>query len=139
MNIIEEIKQRGAFSLAGDAETLDPDSHTSAGAQFLTSVRDATIERIEWAVENDGLTLVEAAEDFRDGDAIGEVADGAPSIYTHQVWQEFVDLGAYREDLEPHDLNGDDLSKIAGIALYHVAWRLASVLAEEIIDNAEEN
>ncbi|AKY03376.1 hypothetical protein FDI81_gp69 [Streptomyces phage Hydra] len=139
MDIIEDIKQRGAYSLAGDADTLDPDGHTSAGALLLTSVRDAVIEAVEWRVENDGLTLAEAAEDVQDGDAIGEIADSAPSVYTHQLWQEFVDLGGYREDLEPHDLNGDDLSKIAGIALYHIAWRLASVLLDEIIENAEEN
>ncbi|ANT41072.1 OCR-like antirestriction protein [Streptomyces phage Nanodon] len=139
MNIIEDIKQRGPYSLAGDAETLSPDDHGSAGAQLLVGVRNAVVEAVEWRVENDGQTLAEAAEEVRDGDAIGEIADGAPSVYTHQLWLEFVDLGGYREDLEPHDLNGDDLNKVAGIALYHIAWRLASVLLDEIIENAEEN
>ncbi|QYW07913.1 OCR-like antirestriction protein [Streptomyces phage RedBear] len=139
MNILEDIKQRGAYSLAVTADTLSPDDHASEGAKFLTDLRDDLVERIEWEVEHNELTLVEAAEAVRDGDALGEVADEAPSVYTPQVWAQFVDLGAYHEDLEPHDLNGDDLSKIAGIALYHVAYRLASTLLEEIIENGEEN
>lgn len=138
MSIIEDIKGRSAFSLAADADTLSPDSLESVGARFLTSVRDSVIEAVEWRVENDGLSLVEAAEEVRDGDAIGEIADGAPSVYTHQLWSEFLDLGGYNEDLEPHELNGDDLNKIPGIALYHIAWRLASVLLEEIVDADSE-
>jgi hypothetical protein len=135
MSIIAEIKGRNAYELARDADTLSPDTSESAGAKFLLSVRDSVIERVEWLVDNDGLSLVEAAEEVRDGDAIGEIADGAPSVYTHQVWTEFLDLGGYREDLEPHDLNVDDLSKIPGIALYHIAYRLASTLLEEIADS----
>jgi hypothetical protein len=135
MSILDDIKGRHVYGLAADAETLDPDGEDSPGARLLASVRDAVVEAVEWRVENDGLSLVEAAEDVRDGDAIGEIADGAPSVYTHQVWTEFLDLGGYREDLEPHDLNVDDLSKIPGIALYHIAWRLASVLLEEIADS----
>ncbi|AOQ27116.1 OCR-like antirestriction protein [Streptomyces phage Brataylor] len=139
MNIIEEIKQYGPYSLASEGETLDPDDHSSPGSHFLVSVRDAVIERVEWEVEHNELTLVEAAEAVRDGDALGEIADGAPSVYTYQLWQEFVDLGGYREDLEPHDLNVSDMDKIPGIALYHIAYRLASVLLEQIIENGEEN
>ncbi|WJN62770.1 Ocr-like antirestriction protein [Streptomyces phage phiScoe15] len=135
--ILDDIKGRSAFSLASDADTLSPDSDTSVGADFLRSVRDSVIEAVEWRVEHDELTEAEAAEEVRDGDAIGEIADGAPSVYTHQLWSEFLDLGGYNEDLEPHELNLDDLSKIPGIALYHIAWRLASVLLEEIIDAAE--
>jgi hypothetical protein len=135
MSILEDIKGRHVYSLAADAETLDPDGEDSPGARLLSGVRDAVIEAVEWRVENDGLSLTEAAEEVRDGDALGEIADGAPSVYTHQVWTEFLDLGGYREDLEPHDLNVDDLSKIPGIALYHIAYRLASVLLEEIADS----
>jgi hypothetical protein len=134
MSILEDIKGRHVYSLARDAETLDPDGEDSPGARLLSSVRDSVIEAVEYKV-SEGLTLVEAAEDVRDGDELGEIADGAPSVYTHQVWTEFLDLGGYREDLEPHDLNVDDLNKIPGIALYHIAYRLASTLLEEIADS----
>jgi hypothetical protein len=135
MSIIEDIKGRHIFSLARDAETLDPDGEDSPGARLLSSVRDSVIEAVEWKVENDELTPAEAAEEVRDGDELGQIADSAPSVYTHQVWTEFLDLGGYREDLEAHELNLDDLSKIPGIALYHIAYRLASVLLEEIADS----
>ncbi|AFV51386.1 hypothetical protein FDG66_gp66 [Streptomyces phage phiCAM] len=135
MSIIEDIQGRSAYSLASDADTLCPDSLESPGARLLSSVRDSVIEAVEWKVEHDGLSLTEAAEEVRDGDELGEIADGAPSVYTHQVWTEFLDLGGYNEDLEPHDLNVDDLNKIPGIALYHIAYRLASVLLEEIADS----
>ncbi|WLW38545.1 hypothetical protein [Streptomyces phage Vanseggelen] len=134
MSIIEDIKGRGPVRLAGDAETLDPDTQDSPGARFLKSVRDSVVESVEYVAGSDGLSLAEAAEFVRDGDAIGEIADSAPSVYTHQLWSEFLDLGGYREDLEAHELNVADLNVIPGVALYHIAWRLASVLLEEIID-----
>ncbi|AOQ27045.1 OCR-like antirestriction protein [Streptomyces phage Goby] len=136
MDIIESIKQRGAYSLASDADTLSPDDHRSAGALFLIQVRDSLLEEIEWRVNN-GWTVKDSAEDIRDHDGYGVIADQAPSIYTNEVWKQFVDLGGYNEDLEPHDLNAGDLSKIPGIALYHIAWRLAEVLTEEIIESFE--
>ncbi|WJN63479.1 Ocr-like antirestriction protein [Streptomyces phage phiScoe56] len=135
MDIIADIKGRTAYSLAVDADTLSPDSDTSVGADFLRSVRDSVIERVEWLVEHDELSLVEAAEEVRDGDALGEIADGAPSVYTHRAWSEFLDLGGYNEDLEPHEISGDNLNQVPGIALYHIAYRLASHLLEEIADS----
>ncbi|QDK03791.1 OCR-like antirestriction protein [Streptomyces phage Werner] len=139
MDIMADIKGYGPYWLAREADTMEPDDHNSAGALFLASVRDSVIERVEWEVEHNELTLVEAAEEVRDGDALGEIADGAPSVYTYDAWKQFVDLGAFREDLEPHELKMSELDKVAGIALYHVAYRLASVLLEQIIENGEEN
>ena len=136
MDIIEEIKQRGPYSLAGAAETLSPDTHRSAGALFLVRVRDSLLEEIEWRVNN-GWTVLDAAKDFVDNDGYGVVADQAPSVYTHELWSQFADLGGYREDLSDHDLNVDELDKIPSLALYLIAWRLAEVLTEEIIDVIE--
>ncbi|WJN62923.1 Ocr-like antirestriction protein [Streptomyces phage phiScoe23] len=139
MTILNEIKEYGAYRLARLADTGNPAEHWSAGAKLLTGVRDSVIEAVEYELD-DSVTLAEAAEAVRDGDSLGEIADGAPSIYTAELWNQFHDLSAWQEDLE--ELGGEptnDLNKQAGLAVYLIAYRLASVLLEEIIENDEEN
>lgn len=135
--ILDDIKGRTYYRLASDADSGTPDSEISHGAHFLRGVRDSVIEAVEWKVEHDGLTLQEAAEDVRDGDGIAEIADGAPSVYTYELWTQFTDLAGWTEDLEAHELNvnAGELDRIPSIALYHIAWRLAQVLLDEIADS----
>ena len=56
---------------------------------------------------------------------ISELADSAMTVYTHDIWLEFVDLCAYREDVE--DLGGD-MNERATYALYSIAHRLMHTL-----------
>ena len=62
------------------------------------------------------------------------VADDAPSIYTHQRWQEFVDLAAYLEDPSEYGIDLTDSERYAGVCLYMIAERLVRAL----VDEAEE-
>ncbi len=104
------------WQLARLADCADPDTLTSAGAQFLQSVEGAY-------------------EDMRENEAtaddVHEYADGAVPIYTHEVWATFADLAAWNED--PSELIGDqgDMTKGATVALYMIAERLLSALLGE--------
>ena len=95
----------------------------SPGARLLRHVANAVAEHIEYA-----------GEKF---DA-HEIADGAPSVYTWERWQEFVDLAAWRED--PDDLGaGDDMTERAGVCLYIIAERLAKALVQYAVETADED
>jgi hypothetical protein len=136
MSTIEDIKGYSAYKLAALADVFCPDSDESEGARLLSSVRDSVIERVEYLIETDELSLEDAVEEIRDGDALGEIADGAPSVYTHRLWTEFLDLGGYREDLSDHDLTvgADNLERVPSLALYLIAWRLADLLLDELAE-----
>ncbi|MGH7612223.1 MAG: hypothetical protein ACREN4_09415 [Candidatus Dormibacteria bacterium] len=108
--------------LASLAECHSPDNRESAGTVFLRHVAEAVAEQID-----DGQDL--AADDL--SDTISEIADGAPDVYTHQRWLEFVDLCAYEEDISELAGAEADLTKLAGYALYQIADRLARALFEE--------
>jgi hypothetical protein len=123
----KDIESRKAWSLARDAECGDPDSTESAGALLLTGVRDAVLDLFD-------------ADDINDGsDTIHEIADGAPSVYTHRRFQEFVDLQAYQEDPTELGSDGSDMTEAAGICLYIIAERLARSLWDELAEAAAED
>lgn len=123
-NTAEEAAQRVAamevFELARLADCVSPDSATSPGASFLDGVRRAVLDAVAYGQDRD--------------DSIPEIADGAPSVYTHGRWQEFLDLAAYQED--PRELADGfkDMTDSAHACLYLIAERLASALWDELED-----
>jgi len=119
------------YHLASLADTASPDHPLvdnaqafppSPGAIFLHRVEDATAEAI---VNAEG-------EDVND--LVHEVADSCVPIYTHELWQTFVDLAAYNEDV---GTEYGDLTSLASLALYGVACRLVEALVAEWIDEKE--
>lgn len=131
-----QITQLTSWQLAKLAGCSDPDAHDgigfgdapgtvedaigSPGAQFLRNVEDDVNDR-----------------DEVDEDTAHEIADANVPVYTHELWQTFVDIAAYNEDVT--ELAGevpDDLSKVASIALYMIAERLASALIQARNENA---
>ncbi|WJN62849.1 Ocr-like antirestriction protein [Streptomyces phage phiScoe2] len=139
-DILSEIKGETHWSLSVDAESGTPDSDESAGARFLSGIRDSVIEAVEWRVEHSEMTLTEAVEDIRYDGTDGEIADGAVPIYTYDKWQTFTDLTAWTEDVsEIADTSVySDLDTQAGWALYLIAYRLVAKLLQDIEDNAGE-
>lgn len=125
--ILDEIKGRNAYHLAGDADCATPDSLTSAGAVFLNYVRDRVVELFEAIDEWESFAADETSID--DDDSVRKIADNAPDIYTHTKWQEFVDLAAWQEELETET---SDMNSGASIALYQIADRLAWALVREV-------
>lgn len=127
---LENIQAMTAFRLANEVDCGCPDTDESAGADLLRSVRDSFVD----AVENDPATWL-TEDDW--ADAVHEIADGAPSIYTHRKWLEFVDLTAYNEDLDDLGGTSGDMERDAGVALYIIADRLVHRLHEMLMDDDE--
>jgi hypothetical protein len=99
---------------------------------MLDSVRSATIDAIDYA-DTDSTDDIRAIE-------TSEIADSGPSVYTHACWSQFVDLGAYREDIsEWGEPDGSDLESIARLALYMVADRLARAIIEYVADTIDSD
>lgn len=123
-----EIAEMSAYELATIAECYAPNSLDSAGAKFLTNLRDATIESIEGALcdGEEPAAVVESAAAF-------ELTDGAPDVYTHQRWLEFVDLGAWEEEIEI-STDGAEMTALAGAALTQIAERLVRALVDIVQD-----
>ncbi|AGM12245.1 OCR-like antirestriction protein [Streptomyces phage Danzina] len=136
MSILRDIKQYGAYRLASLADTGTPENHWSEGGKLLISVRDSVLEAVEFELDS-AASLAEAAEAVRDGDSLGEIADGAPSVYTATLWKEYVDLDAWQEDLSEYGEPNWDMTKNAGLAIFLIAHRLATVLLDEIIESGE--
>jgi hypothetical protein len=112
------------WQLARMAECSDPDANDSAGARFLDSVYDSTMEALAYGPV--------------DQEEVFEIADAAPDVYTCQRWQEFVDLAAWQEDTSELG-RGDDMTQEAGIALYLIAERLAWAIVNDHQDNASDD
>ena len=135
--ILDSIKSYNPFTLAHMAECGSPDDAGSAGAGFLTRVRDALVESVEDKWTN-GTPLADAVEAVRDGEAAHRIADEAPDIHTHARWRQFIDLTAYNEDISEYGEPSDDMTENAGVALYIIANRLVHVLLDEIEENAPQ-
>lgn len=87
------VKALSANELSKLADSMSPDSATSPGASMLKSVRTATIESIEYGdLHFDGYPRGNER-------TIREIAAGAPDVYSYPKWQEFVDLGAWQEEI----------------------------------------
>lgn len=116
-----------AFRLANMAGCACPDSDTSAGASFLLGIELDYRERKEYGPVTD--------------DVVSEIADGAPNVYNYQRWQQFVDLAAWQEDVEDLAGGSEDMTTLAGLALYMIAERLVQVLveADSMIEDEDED
>jgi hypothetical protein len=119
------------YALAQAVDAGTPDTMDSPGAVFLVQTYEAFVESVTyWFEDNDDVEP--DIDDYRNEDAMREVADGAPSVYTHARWQQFVDLAAYTEDIDELGSGETDMTKLAGIALYTIAERIGDVLLDDI-------
>lgn len=114
------------YRLANMAGCAGPDSQTSAGALFLQSIAESVISEID----SNG----ELSEDMAT-----EIADNAPDVYTHKLWQEFVDLAAYTED--PSELGADasDMEQCARVCLYMIAGRLVAAIRDDYTPETDDD
>lgn len=116
MNFVS--KGYNAYRLADLAECTQPDTLESPGAKWLELVRDGVLD--QWN---------EFKESIYPEDMVFEVADSLVPIYTNEIWEIFVDLGAYREG---NDLGiTDDTTKVAQVALLRIAERLINAILRE--------
>lgn len=125
---VEHVESLSVYRLANLIECVG--AVGTAGAKFLTKVRDAVAEEIG---TGDPFTFERAAE----------IATAAPSDDALLRWQQFVDLGAWTVDIssrflspEEHGMGSTDMTELAGIALHVIAERLALAIAEEVSEVA---
>lgn len=141
---LDAVREMNYIHLANNvADIAGPDSETSEGAKFLTLVRDAVLEALEWKVEHEDPDLAHAARVLRDDSH--ELADAAVPVYTYPRWLTFVDLAAWQIDIEDYGPSSD-MTERAGVALYEVARILTDALCEyvetywlELEDGGEED
>jgi hypothetical protein len=112
-----------------NSEIASPDALDSPGALFLLGIQSAVDDYRRYA-DDPGQQI----DDI--GDMAHEIADGAVPIYTHERWQVFVELAAYQVDVAEISADSDDLTALAGNALYLVARDIAAALLTE--DGEEE-
>ncbi|ACQ80766.1 hypothetical protein Bcav_2517 [Beutenbergia cavernae DSM 12333] len=105
------------YALASLADVAIPDAVDSPGARWLVGVADAAAE--------DAYRLDHGEHA---GDVAHEVADAAVPVYTADLWAVYVDLAAYREDVAELLEPTTDPERLARVALYAVAARLAALL-----------
>jgi len=134
--VLARIKSYTAHQLSGDADCASPDSPTSAGAHFLTNVRDNVVERVEGFDADDLEALRSEVGTVQD--VVSEIADEAPNVYTYTLWCQFVDLAAYNEDPTELGADGSDMEQSARVCLYMIAERLAQALFTEIHEALRE-
>jgi hypothetical protein len=131
MATLTDVREMTHYALANRVSDIaGPDSETSPGAVFLLRVRDALVEALEWKVENDDPDLAHAARVLRDDSH--ELADAAVPVYTHDRWLAFTDLAAWQVDVSEYTGGTEDMTTLAGIALYEVARQLVDEVCEFI-------
>lgn len=116
----EQTYTRTVWQLARLAGVAYPDALDSPGGKWLRLVAN-TVEDVRDYGTTDESTL---------RDAVSEQADNLVPVYTYDRWKVFVDLAAwevYTEGLAPPD----DMTAMAGVALYLVAERLLDALWEK--------
>ena len=146
----DHVSDYGARSVPHFASIADCHTppHGSDGARLLAHVAGETGVEIAWILDDLGpdataTQIVAAVQRFRDGEdddeRAREIAEGAPDVYTHTRWAEFVDLNAWQEDVSEWDGAGAELTDLAGYALAEIARRLVDALAGEVVEIAQEH
>jgi hypothetical protein len=127
----EALKALSAYQLASIyADCGDPDTLESAGAEYLTDIRDDVLELF---LNDDWGTYPE--------DDMNHIADRNMPPYYHRNAQVFVDLCAYNEDISemmPRVTPDNALNKLMAVAVCRIGERLASNLYEEYKHTLEE-
>jgi hypothetical protein len=93
-------------ALAGAADCAHPGNEDSAGAAFLSFVRDGVVSAFK------------GADPLPTWDTLCEITSDAPDIHLSTMWQEFIDLQGYNWDnesgaSEPNDMARSILGDIA--------------------------
>jgi len=113
--------------LARIAGCGDPYSATSPGAEWLCRFPNAAQEILDYA-----------QTDSDAQDAIREQADSLVPVYTRELWNTFVDVAAYDEDVSDFGPI-DAMENAAHVALYMIGERLLSSLIEAARESADED
>lgn len=114
---------RNAYQLASLADCGSPKNSESPGAKMLLGIAEEIYDRAE-----------EIHESAHPEDFVTELVDGWPSIYTSEMWEQFLDLLAWQGQPETEG----DMVAMAYACLYQIGERLARALWDEILETLTE-
>jgi len=113
---LQYLQNVGVFEIARVAECGSPDSHDSAGAELLDTIRICLIDHLRY--------------DPKVAVPVSEIANSSVTVYTHPIWLQFVDLCGYNEDLSDYMALGSTMTEQASYVLAHIAERAIVSLCE---------
>tara|TARA_R110000803_G_scaffold127389_3_gene194845 strand:+ start:4509 stop:4886 length:378 start_codon:yes stop_codon:yes gene_type:complete len=96
------------------------DIHNLARIAGCDTPMDQSGEGATWLREcmSEALDMKSEMRGRHDDDLIHEIADGLVPVYTHQLWQVWVDLGGFNfdgeyRDFSSHGDSGDSMNRVA--------------------------
>jgi hypothetical protein len=113
----KDIETMSPYELATLVKCGVPDSPDSPGAWFLHHLRGDLLEA--WHLGR--------FQEEDENDVVTEISSAAPDIAIPVMWREFVDLLAWRVELDP-ELEGDDMEDCARLRLQDIAERACSAM-----------
>lgn len=112
---------RNAYQLAALADCGSPKNSESPGAKMLLGIAEEIYDRAD-----------DLSESSWPEDLIYEIVDGWPSVYTSEMWEQFLDLSAWQES---PDSGEGDMVQMAFACLYQIGERMGQALWFEIRDS----
>jgi hypothetical protein len=135
---LDEVTAMNAYQLGA---LIDVSPENDEGKAFLLGIRDAVIEATTEYDPEDWVR--EIVEDY--AGRASEIADGAPSVYTWRKWQQFIGVAGWQEDITDYGMSHDTdgyagaMDAGASVALFAMARRLVSALAEEVAPSDDDD
>ena len=120
------------------ARRVDASTDNEAATKFYAKVRDAVLEHVEHVDAEDWER--ELVDDY--SGCRTEIADGAPSVYTYDMWETFIGCRAWEWDSEAcSDFAGETTSMTdqASLRLYLIADALVVSLARDIAETIDHD
>jgi hypothetical protein len=135
---LAEVTAMSAYQLGA---LIDVSPENDEAEAFLLDIRDAVIEATTEYDPEDWER--EMFEDYA-GRAT-EIAGRAPNVYTWRKWQQFIGVAGWQEDISDYEMSHDVVGYYgamdagASVALFAMARRLVSALAEEVAPSDDDD
>ncbi len=130
----QPVKDWSAFRLSNEVGISSAPPTESQGSKFLELIRDAFIEQVDFertaGLDTEDEDLVNDLLFEQRHDIIHEVVKGCVPAYRDLIWEAFVGLRAWSEDLAELGGPETDMTKNAETALYMIGCRLGDILWE---------
>lgn len=134
----ETIDKLSTAHVNGLANRADCSAKTEEAERFLLSICDSVLEQVAEIDAEDWQR--EMVEDY--SGLAHQIADGAPDVYTHTMWEEFVGTAAWTVEVDYEEPAEASMEDRARVRLYEIARvlvnSLATEIAESLIDEDEE-
>lgn len=127
----ETVTKIDAEHINGLANRADCSARTEEAESFLHLIRITVLEQVSEIDAGDWQR--EMVEDY--SGRAHQIADGAPDVYTHTMWEEFVGTAAWTVEIDYEEQAESSMEDRARVRLYEIARILVNSLASEIADS----